>query len=98
MLAQMRPALIFLLVPAAGAILVLFSDFQLFKLTNIVVYAIALLGINIVTGYNGQVSLGHGAFYTLGAYTAAILMVFFAVPHWAALPVAGVVCLVAGVL
>lgn len=87
-----------LLLGFAVAMPALLSDFQLFKLTNIVVYAIALLGINIVTGYNGQVSLGHGAFYTLGAYTAAILMVFFAVPHWAALPVAGFVCLVAGVL
>jgi branched-chain amino acid transport system permease protein len=82
----------------AVAMPALLSDFQLFRLTNVVVCAIALLGINIVTGYNGQVSLGHGAFYTLGAYTAAILMVFFAVPHWAALPVAGLVCLAAGVL
>ncbi len=87
-----------LLLAFACAMPVLLTDFQLFKLTNVVVYAIALLGINIVTGYNGQVSLGHGAFYTLGAYTAAILMVFFSVPHWAALPVAGLVCLAAGVL
>ena len=74
------------------------ESFQLFQLTMAVVMALAVLGLNIVSGYNGQVSLGHGAFYTLGAYTAAILMVFFSVPHWAALPVAGFVCLVAGVL
>lgn len=72
------------------------SDFQLFKLAGILVYAIALLGVNILTGYNGQISLGHGAFYTLGAYTAAILMVYFAVPHWIALPIAGVVCFAVG--
>ncbi len=93
-----KAAGLILLLAFACAMPALLSDFQLFKLTNVVVYAIALLGINIVTGYNGQVSLGHGAFYTLGAYTAAILMVFFSVPHWAALPVAGFVCLVAGVL
>jgi branched-chain amino acid transport system permease protein len=93
-----KAAGLFLLLVFACAMPVLLTDFQLFKLTNVVIYAIALLGINIVTGYNGQISLGHGAFYTLGAYTAAILMVFFPVPHWAALPVAGVVCLVAGVL
>ena len=45
-----------------------------FQLTLVLVYAIALLGLNILTGYNGQISLGHGAFYAIGAYTAAILM------------------------
>ncbi len=94
----MRPTLLGFLLLVAGLAPVMLSDFQLFKLTNIVVCAIALLGINIVTGHNGQVSLGHSAFYTLGAYTAAILMGFFAVPHWATLPVAGLVCLAAGVL
>lgn len=87
-----------LLLALAGTMPLVLSDFQLFKLTNVVILAIALLGINIVTGYNGQVSLGHGAFYTLGAYTAAILMTFFALPHWAALPAAGLVCLAAGAL
>ena len=47
------------------------------------VYAIALLGLNILTGYNGQISLGHGAFYAIGAYVAAILMDKFGVPYWA---------------
>ena len=40
----------------------------------VLVYAIVLLGLNILTGYNGQISLGHGAFYAIGAYVAAILM------------------------
>ena len=38
------------------------------------IYAIALLGLNILAGYNGQISLGHGAFYAIGGYTAAILV------------------------
>ena len=62
------------------------------------VYAIALLGLNMLTGYNGQISLGHGAFYAIGAYTAAILMDKFGVPYWATIPVAGAVCLVVGFL
>jgi branched-chain amino acid transport system permease protein len=62
------------------------------------VYAIALLGLNILTGYNGQISLGHGAFYAIGAYVAAILMDKLGVPYWATLPVAGAVCLAAGFL
>jgi branched-chain amino acid transport system permease protein len=64
----------------------------------VLVYAIALLGLNILTGFSGQVSLGHGAFYTLGAYVAANFMAYSSLPHWTALPVAGGVCLVAGVV
>ena len=76
----------------------LVSDYRTFQLTLVLVYAIALLGLNILTGYNGQISLGHGAFYAIGAYCAAILMDRFGVPYWATLPVAGAVCLVAGFL
>ena len=39
-----------------------------------IIAAIAVLGLNLLTGFNGQISLGHGAFYAVGAYTAAILM------------------------
>jgi branched-chain amino acid transport system permease protein len=86
------------LLVAVGAISVFASDFQLFKFTNVLVYAIALLGLNILTGYNGQISLGHGAFYALGAYCAAILMDQAGAPYWATVPVAAAVCLVAGFL
>ena len=48
--------------------------------TVIVVYAIAILGLAILTGFNGQISLGHGAFYAIGAYTTAILMYQYNVP------------------
>jgi len=68
----------------------------LFRLTNVLIYAIALLGLNILVGYNGQVSLGHGAFYAIGAYAAAIMIVHLGVPHWAAVPLAGGACLAAG--
>ena len=60
--------------------------------------AIALVGLNILTGYSGQISLGHGAFLAIGAYTTAILMDKFDVPYWATIPVAGLVCLIAGFL
>ena len=62
------------------------------------VYAIALLGLNILVGYNGQISLGHGAFYAIGAYTSAILVVHAGVAHWATIPVAAAICFVAGFL
>ena len=56
------------------------SSYRTFQFTLVLVYAIALLGLNILTGYNGQISLGHGAFYALGAYCTAILMDKFGVP------------------
>ena len=74
------------------------SNYRTFQLTLVLVYAIALLGLNILTGYNGQISLGHGAFYAIGAYSAAVLMDRFGAPYWATLPAAGAVCLVAGFL
>jgi len=74
------------------------SNYRVFQCTLVLVYAIALLGLNMLTGYNGQISLGHGAFYAIGAYVAAILMDRFGVPYWLTLPVAGAVCAVAGFL
>lgn len=57
-----------------------------------------LLGLNILTGYNGQMSLGHGAFFAIGAYTAAMLMDQANWPYWACIPVAGIVCAIVGYL
>ncbi len=74
------------------------SNYRTFQFTLALVYAIALLGLNMLTGYNGQISLGHGAFYAIGAYTAAILMDQYGMPYWATIPVAAAVCLIAGFL
>ena len=82
----------------ASALPLLVSNYRVFQFTLVLVYAIALLGLNLLTGYNGQISLGHGAFYAIGAYSAAILMDKFGVPYWATLPAAGAVCLVVGFL
>src|SRR5213593_152703 len=87
-----------LLLVVACALPFVTSNYRIFQLTLVLVYAIALLGLNILTGYNGQISLGHGAFYAIGAYAAAIMMDKFGAPYWATLPAAGAVCLVAGFL
>ena len=63
-----------------------------------IVYAIAVLGLNLLTGFNGQISLGHGAFFAVGAYTAAILMDQANWPFWATLPMAALACFIAGYL
>jgi branched-chain amino acid transport system permease protein len=74
------------------------KNFLVFQLTLVMVYAIAILGLNLLTGFNGQFSLGHGAFYGIGAYTAAILMDQADVPYYLTLPAAGIVCFVVGFL
>ncbi len=88
-----------LLVAAAAIVPVAwFTDYHLFQLTMVIVYAIAILGLSLLTGFNGQISLGHGAFYAIGAYTTAILMTAWEVPYWATLPVSAIVCAVVGLL
>lgn len=91
------PWVLLLVLLAAGLTWVL-KGYQLFQGTMVLCYAIALLGLNILTGYNGQISLGHGAFFALGAYAAAIAMEHGGLPYWAAVPVAGVACLCIGYL
>jgi len=86
------------LVVVAAIMPFMLSGFRLFQFTQVFIYTIALLGLNILTGYNGQISLGHGAFYALGAYTSAIMMDHWNVPFLITLPVAGVLCLGAGFL
>jgi len=86
------------LVMGAVALPFLVSNYRVFQFNMVLVYAIVLLGLNILTGYNGQISLGHGAFYAIGAYVAAILMDLGGWPYWATLPVAAIVCFVSGFL
>jgi branched-chain amino acid transport system permease protein len=74
------------------------SGFRLFQFSQVFIYAIALMGLNILTGYNGQISLGHGAFFAMGAYTAAIMMDRWDIRYWITIPAAGIVCLVLGYL
>ncbi|MDQ0023747.1 branched-chain amino acid transport system permease protein [Variovorax paradoxus] len=63
-------------------------SYAVFEATLVITYAVALLGLNLLTGFNGQISLGHGAFFALGAYTAAVLMEHAGWPYWATLPAA----------
>ena len=93
--------------PVAGLVIVLvvavtlpftMSNFRLFQFTQVLIYAIALLGLNMLTGYNGQISLGHGAFYAIGAYTTAIMIDRWTIGYGWTLPVAGILCLVVGFL
>jgi branched-chain amino acid transport system permease protein len=88
-----------LMVLAVAAALPFFvSGFRLFQFTQVLIYAIALLGLNMLTGYNGQFSLGHGAFYGIGAYTTAIMIDRWDIAYGWTVLAAGIVCLVVGFL
>lgn len=82
----------------AAALPFFLSNFRLFQFTQVLIYAIALLGLNMLTGYNGQFSLGHGAFYGMGAYTTAIMIDRWNIDYGWTIPAAGVVCLIVGFL
>jgi branched-chain amino acid transport system permease protein len=69
------------------------------KLFSVALYtAVAAMGLNLLTGYSGQVSIGHGAFYGLGAYTTAILIKDHDWNFFATLPVSAAIALVVGAL
>jgi len=59
---------------------------------------IGALGINLLTGYTGQVSLGHGAFLAIGAYTSAVLAVRFELPFYVLIPVSGLFSAICGLI
>jgi branched-chain amino acid transport system permease protein len=73
-----------------------FSHYRTYQLAFVAVYLIALAGLNILTGYTGQISLGHGAFMGVGAYTTTILVVDHGWRDLWTIPVAGVVAGVIG--
>jgi branched-chain amino acid transport system permease protein len=84
---------------AVIAVLPLFlGSFRTTQLTYVGAFAIALVGLNILTGFAGQISLGHGAFMALGAYTTAILSVNHGVPVLLTIPLGGIVAGVVGFL
>lgn len=93
-----KSAGIALVIVLAVALPFFITNYRVFQFNMVLVYAIVLLGLNLLTGYNGQISLGHGAFYAIGAYVAAILMDRLGWPYWSTIPVAGAVCFVVGFL
>lgn len=73
-------------------------DFQLTYLIQAAAFAIAILGLNLVTGFSGQISLGHSAFFGIGGYATAVLVTDHGWPFLATFPVAALLGLVFGFL
>jgi branched-chain amino acid transport system permease protein len=84
--------LILVLVPLAV------TNFVTFQITMLLVYAIAILALNILTGGSGQFSLGQSSFFAIGAYTSAVLVEQGGVNYLLTLPIAAAVCFVTGFL
>ena len=69
-----------------------------YQLSMVFIYAILILGLNLLTGYTGQISLGHTAFYAIGAYTTAILVQNMGMNPWLTIPIAGFIAFFCGIL
>ena len=85
---------------AIGAVLMLIlplflKNYGIYLLTYWLVFVIATMGLNLTVGYAGQKSLGHAAFFGIGAYTVAILMKA-GVSFWLGLPAAALICFAVG--
>jgi len=74
------------------------SPYMLYILNTIGIAAIAAIGLNILIGYTGQISLGHGAFFGVGAYAAAILSTRLCVGFYFAIPAAGIITALVGMV
>src|SRR5437016_9059225 len=87
----------------AGVILLcfapmIFSEYWLSILIQIGIFAIAALGLNILVGFTGQISIGHAAFFLLGAFTSAYISNNLPIPVFFAIPLAGVITALVGLI
>lgn len=89
---------VYILLAAMIVLPLMVKGFVIFQITMLLVYAIAILGLNLLMGFNGQISIGHSAFYALGAYMTAILTEQSGMHYLLAIPSAGLICFVFGFL
>lgn len=98
----MKPKLAFALIGLGLLIAMLIplplSRYGIYLAALTLVYAIAAHGLNLTMGYAGQISLGHAAFFGVGAYAAGLLMVKLGLAFWLTLPVAALLCFALGLL
>jgi branched-chain amino acid transport system permease protein len=74
------------------------TGYTLYILSLAWVYVIAAVGLNLVTGYTGQLSIGHAGFLAIGAYSASLLLAKLAIPFWLSIPAAGLIAGCAGLI
>ena len=81
-----------------GLLPIVLNDYMLHLFNVVCIYAIVAVGLTIMTGYTGQLSLAHGAFFGIGAYTAALLAAWANLPFFLVIPAAGTVATLFGAL
>lgn len=86
------------LLAAIVAVPVVLDESNVRLMSQAAAFSVAILGLNLVTGWSGQVSLGHSAFMGTGAYTTAILVADHSWSYFTTVPVAAAICFVVGVL
>src|SRR6202043_2228072 len=74
------------------------NEYYVSILDLILIAVVGALGLNILVGYTGQISIGHGAFMSVGAYTAANLIVRLGMPFWVAIPAGGAMAALIGII
>jgi len=74
------------------------ESYYVFQATQALIYAIAIVGLNLLTGYNGQFSLGHSTFFAIGAYSTAIMMNTFEMGFYSTIIPAAFITFVFGFL
>src|ERR1700692_680097 len=74
------------------------SAYWLSILIQIGIFAIAALGLNILVGFTGQISIGHAAFFLFGAFTSAYISNTWPIPVFFAIPLAGVGTVLVGLI
>src|SRR4029453_11502695 len=75
-----------------------FDDPELERLATVMTLALGAMGLSLLTGFSGQISIGHGAFMGIGAYTTAILVADRACPWFLAFAASAALCFVVGTL
>jgi len=86
---QLAPVAAFVALAVVVLVLPSFvSAFRAQQLAYVAIYLVALIGLNVLTGYTGQISLGHGAFMAVGGYTTAILMTDYGMKDVWTIPIA----------
>ena len=99
-LRRRRPTLVLAVVGVAALLVIpnVTDTFQTFEWAQVAAFATAIVGLNVLTGYSGQISLGNGAFMAIGSYTTAILSARWGWPYPLTIPVGAVLSFFVGVL
>jgi branched-chain amino acid transport system permease protein len=93
---RVRRSLLAVLVLVALTAPFLLTTYRLFQVSLLLVYACALLGLNLIIGYNGQISIAHGVFFAIGGYSTAILVTEFGWPAFLTWPVGAILAFALG--